>query len=89
MLNSETPAISNLAIRNVEPAIKDALPLRAARNGRSMEAELRSILKDALRDEVAPEAGGLASAIRKQFAPLGGVELPEHPPVTPRPAAFE
>jgi antitoxin FitA len=33
-----------LTIRNIEPALKERLRVRAARNGRSMEAELRHIL---------------------------------------------
>ena len=37
-----------LTIRNVDPALKEELRVRAARHGRSMEAELRHILKEAL-----------------------------------------
>ena len=68
-----------LTVRNVDPALKERLRVRAAHNGRSMEAELRQILNAAL----APDKGrevNLAEAIRRRFAPLGGVELESHPP---------
>ena len=69
-----------MTIRNVIAAIKERLRVRAARNGRSMEAELRQILSDTL----APGSGrqpSLAEAIRRRFAPLGGVDLDPHPRV--------
>jgi plasmid stability protein len=73
--------MATLTIRNVDAAVKERLRVRAARHGHSMEAELRAILTTALsqEDERAPN---LAEAIRRRFAPLGGVELPDHPPVT-------
>ena len=37
-----------LNIRQLDPTVKEQLRLRAARNGRSMEAEARAILKEAL-----------------------------------------
>lgn len=49
-----------------------------------MEAELRAILAAALEDD-GDAAVDLANAIRQRFAPFGGVELPDHPPVAPRP----
>jgi antitoxin FitA len=74
----ETP-MATLTIRNVDIAIKERLRLRAARHGRSMEAEARRILSEAVvgdRDQPEPN---LAEAIRRRFAPLGGVDL-ELPP---------
>ena len=71
--------MANLTIRNVDAAVKERLRLRAARHGRSMEAEARRILSEAVaidRDEPEPN---LAEAIRRRFAPLGGVDL-ELPP---------
>jgi antitoxin FitA len=73
--------MATLTIRNIDAVVKERLRVRAARHGQSMEAELRSILRAALeRDE---DQGGpnLAEAIRRRFAPLGGVELDPHPPV--------
>lgn len=83
METGDTP-IASFVIRDVEPALKETLRVRAARNGRSMEAELREIVRDALKDDMPVEATGLATSIRQRFAPYGGVDLPEHPPVTPR-----
>jgi plasmid stability protein len=76
-------------IRNVDSALKEQLRVRAARHGRSMEAELRAILQNALRDGRDAEPN-LADAIRRRFAPLGGVELEQHPPVPPaEPPSFD
>ncbi len=64
-----------LTIRNLEPALKERLRVQAARNARSMEAEARDILRQAL---VVPEAAAersLYERVRERFAPLGGVEL--------------
>ena len=72
--------MATLTIRNVDAAVKERLRVRAARHGHSMEAELRSILSDALSQDEAPEPN-LAEAIRRRFAPLGGVELEPHPAV--------
>lgn len=65
---------ATLTIRRLAPEVKDRLRLRAARHGRSVEAEAREILKQAL--AARPETGEeLYAAIRRRFAPLGGVEL--------------
>jgi plasmid stability protein len=72
--------VATLTIRDVDPRLKERLRVRAARNGRSMEAELRHILRETLAGERAEELD-LAQAIRRRFAPLGGVELERHPPV--------
>lgn len=71
--------MASLTIRNVDPEVKHRLRVRAARAGRSMEAEARRILKDALGSE---EEGpvNLAEAIRRRFAPYGGVDDLELPP---------
>src|ERR1700682_6167480 len=41
--------MANLTIRKLDDAIRDELRLRAARNGRSVEDEVRVILRDASR----------------------------------------
>ena len=68
-------------IRNVDPTLKEKLRVRAAQHGRSMESELRHILSDVLADDKGQEIN-LAEAIRRRFAPFGGVEL-ELPPREP------
>ena len=65
--------MSTLTIRNLEPAIKDKLRMAAAAHGRSMEEEVRTILRNVLAQPAAP--GGLGSRIQARFAALGGVEL--------------
>jgi plasmid stability protein len=86
----ETLTMSTLTIRNVDPAVKEQLRVRAARNGRSIEAELRHILADAMEGERGRETN-LAEAIRRRFEPFGGVDdLAPHPPVTVgEPTAFD
>jgi plasmid stability protein len=88
MHHSENP-MATLTIRNIEPSIKERLRVRAAQNGRSMEAELRAIVTDAIGTTPSQEVN-LAEAIRRRFAPFGGVEL-EIPPRTPmrEPPTFE
>ncbi|HRH17564.1 MAG TPA: Arc family DNA-binding protein [Aquabacterium sp.] len=66
-----------LTIRNIEPAIKDKLRLAAAAHGRSMEEEVRVILRQALAQPIG--GSGLGSRIQARFAAIGGVEL-ELPP---------
>jgi plasmid stability protein len=71
--------MATLTIRNVDAGVKERLRVRAARHGRSMEAEARAILsEDVASDRDQPEPN-LAEAIRRRFAPLGGVDL-ELPP---------
>lgn len=56
--------------------------MRAARHGRSMEAELREILREALGAEKRRPEPNLAEAIRRRFLPLGGLdEIEPHSPV--------
>lgn len=61
--------MSRLTIRNLDDALKRRLRIRAAEHGRSMEDEVRVIL----RETAAPR--NLAEAIRARVAALGGVEL--------------
>ena len=76
-----------MSIRNLDDRVLELLRIRAARHGRSMEAEVRAILVDPVRE---PDEGpNLAEAIMARFGELGGVEL-DLPPrsATPRPAEF-
>src|SRR5688572_11659142 len=70
------PVVATLTVRNIDPEVRQRLRVRAARNGRSMEAELRQIIKDAVSNPAAEDSEfNLAEAIRRRFAPFGGVEL--------------
>ena len=82
--------MGTLTIRNVDPTIKERLRVRAAQNGRSMEAELRAIVADAIETPARPPELNLYDRIRARFEPLGGVEL-ELPPRGPmrEPPTFE
>lgn len=68
-----------ITIRNLDETVKRKLQVRAALNGRSMEAEAREVLSQHLVNEPAPLRMGLGTAIHRRFAALGGVEL-EIPP---------
>jgi plasmid stability protein len=59
---------SSLHVRNVEEELIARLKRRAARHGRSAEAEHREILKQALSHEAEPSFAELAAEIRKLTA---------------------
>ena len=66
--------MATMTIRDLDDQVKQRLRVRAARNNRCMEEEVRAILKAA----VAAEYGkpkSLVKAIRARIKPLGGVEL--------------
>ncbi len=65
--------MSTITIRNLEPVVKDKLRAAAAAHGRSMEEEVRTILRNVLTQ--ATPTLGLGSRIHSRFAALGGVEL--------------
>ena len=75
--------MTNLLIRNIDPAVKEALRARAIQNGRSMESEARRIVSEAVALDH-PSGSSLVNAIRRRMAPFGGVELEPHPPVPVR-----
>jgi plasmid stability protein len=72
--------MAQILIRNLEDKLKGRLQRRAKRNGHSMEAEARDILRDALLVEEAP-AGGLGSEIVAMFSG-SGIYLDEPIPET-------
>ena len=68
--------MTTLTIRNLDEHTKEQLRIQAARHGRSMEEEARTILRSALEARQPPAGGkGLGSRIHAHFALLGGVEL--------------
>jgi plasmid stability protein len=80
MAHTLAPA-ATITIRNLDGRVKERLRIRAAMNGRSMEAEARSILAATLAIDT-EDAPDLAEAIRRRMAPFGGIDLEEHPAVT-------
>jgi plasmid stability protein len=76
MHNDSAPTrMSSITIRNLDPAIKERLRIRAAGHGHSMEAEVRSILQTTLKQPEEPAGRNLYDRIHARFAPLGGVDL--------------
>jgi len=62
-----------LSIRDLDESVKQRLQARAARHGRSMEAEVRAILTEAVREPA--DSAGLFTALLDRFAVLGGIDL--------------
>ncbi len=69
--------MSSITIRNLDPALKERLRVQAARHGRSMEAEVRSILQATLTESGPSVERNLYERIRARFEPLGGVDCLE------------
>ena len=67
--------MATITIRNLDEKIKRELQVRAALNGRSMEAEAREALTSLMEDQPSESKEGLGTRIQKRFAPFGGVEL--------------
>jgi antitoxin FitA len=66
--------MASITVRQLDEDIKSRLRVRAAHHGRSMEEEVREILRSALIPS-SPRKGNLAESIRRRFAAFGGVEL--------------
>jgi plasmid stability protein len=81
-INAIIDDMASITIRKLPENTKRRLRIRAARNGRSMEQEAREILEGVLQQPEPPQEN-LAEAIRRIFAPLGGVELqiPKREPI--------
>ena len=80
--------MAQLVVRHLEDEVKACLRERAARHGRSMEEEVRAILRAAVAE--AEEPVGLGSRIASRFAEVGfGEEIVELRSGPVRPASFE
>jgi plasmid stability protein len=80
--------MATLTIRDFDDALKAALRVRAAEHGRSMESEVREILRTVLER---PSSGpGMATRVRQRLSDVADtavdVELPNR---TERPRAAE
>jgi len=76
--------MATIVIRKLDEAVKRRLQVRAAQNGRSMEAEARAALVERLDEPPTDEAltvkghrdeVDIGTAIHRRFAALGGVDL--------------
>lgn len=78
--------MAQFLVRNLEDSVKTRLKRRAERHGRSMEEEVRQILRNATREDSKPRTG-LGSRIAARFASCGLTEdLPELRGTPARPA---
>ncbi len=78
------PAVS---IRNLDETVRDRIRRRAAEHGRSMEAEMRTILAAAVREP--GDDRGLRGVVMDRFSEIGGIDLERaRRDETPRAADF-
>lgn len=63
--------MAQILVRNLEDPLKARLQRRAKRNGRSMEAEAREILREALKRENKQPQGGLGTELVALFSGSG------------------
>ena len=62
--------MAQFVVRNIENEVKARLRRRAARHGRSMEEEVRDILRNAVNEQEFA-VGGLGTEIASLFAKVG------------------
>jgi antitoxin FitA len=84
----EVSAAATLTIRGLDPETHARLRIEAARHGRSMEAEVRAILRERLTPRNSDR--GLGSKIHERFADLEGeLQVPDRVKEPPRAAVFD
>lgn len=76
---------TNITVRKVPDHVKQALRVRAARRGRSLEEEVRQILVRAAGETDGSRPLNLAEAIAAITDPLGGIDLDIPARAPPRP----
>ena len=80
--------MGQLVVRNIEDTVKQRLQLRAIKHGRSMEEEVRDLLRNAVKVESSSTAR-LGTKLRQRFAGLGlDADLKELRGTKVRPARF-
>lgn len=80
--------MAQFVVRNIQNGIKERLQRRARRNGRSMEEEVRDILRIAVNEE--DPSGGLGSEISALFTKAGlDSDIPELRGHEIKPPSFE
>ncbi len=81
--------MAQFVVRNLEEDVKTRLKRRAVRHGRSMEDEVRHILRNAAKAEPRGTVG-LGSRIAERFRKAGlDADVPESHGQAPRSADFE
>ncbi|MEN8444096.1 MAG: plasmid stability protein [Cyanobacteria bacterium J06555_13] len=78
--------MTTITLKFIEPQLAQRLQQRANENGRTVEAEIATILSSVLipkkaEDNIAKEEDevDLATAIKRRFESVGGFDLPEIP----------
>jgi antitoxin FitA len=72
--------VAAVSIRDLDERVRDKLRRRAAAHGRSMEAEIRAILTEAVGGS---RESDLLTAVFERFQQAGGVDLDLPPRSTP------
>ena len=79
--------VAAVSIRNLDDTVRERLRVRAAAHGRSMEAEMRAILVEAVLEP--GDGEGILGALTARFGELGGIDLDLPPRSTaPRTSDF-
>ena len=80
--------LASMTIRNIDDHLEARLRIRPAAHGRSLEDEIRNILRAALSTEEKRQPN-LADAIRRRIAAIGGIVLEIAPRELSRPLEFD
>ena len=79
--------MANMMLRNLPDEVHGRLRTQAASNGRSLEAEVRSILVQSV---IASSTGGLGQRLRARFGEdLGGEPGAKRDPARSQPGLFD
>ena len=82
--------MAQITVRNIDDDVKARLQQRATAHGTSLAAELRQILRDAVKHDEEQVALGFGSRVAARFAKVGLTEpLPELCGQVARPAKWE
>lgn len=82
--------MAQLLVRNIEEGVKTRLKRRAKQHGRSLEEEVRDILRDAARERKSKSGGGLGTEVAAMFSAIGEeFKIPELHGHRIKPARFD
>jgi len=82
--------MAQLIVRNIENEVKERLQQRAIRHGRSMEEEVREILRDSVKPDGRHPTGNLGTEISSLFRGIGlETDIPELHGHRLKPPAFD
>jgi plasmid stability protein len=86
---AEEATMAQILVRNLEDRLKIRLQRRAKRNGHSMEAEAREILRNALKEEEAPAVGFGTASVALFIGLKEGEEIHEWRGFPLKPISFD